>query len=424
MIGSRGIAMMVRRSLRQHALSTFVTAFSVALAAGLLMAVFVIKTQTLVAFTSGSAGFDAILGARGSQLQLVLNSIFHLETSTGNLPWSVYQEIKRHPQVAEAIPIAVGDNYMGFRLVGTAPEMFTQHELAPGDPGSKFQVQEGGRLFDPARAEAVIGDFVARQTGLRVGDTFNTFHGLSYDPASAHSDEFTVVGILEPTNTPADRVLWIPLEGYYRMGGHALFGTGQKYEPQAGVAIPDEHKEVSAVLLTLRTKAAGFSLSQTVNKQGKVATLAWPIGKIMAELFEKLGWLDRVLALVAYLVVLVAAGTILASIYNSMNERRREFAILRALGARRATVFTAIVAEAAAIAGLGVLGGFVVYAVLLGGAAYVIRQQTGVVIEVAQYDPVLWIAPLAMILLGAAAGIVPAIKAYGTDVATHLAPTS
>jgi putative ABC transport system permease protein len=419
--GLWGIALLVRRSLRQHALSTAVTVASVALGVGLLMAVFVIRTQSQNAFTSGGQGFDAVLGARGSQLQLVLNALFHLESSTGNLPWSVYRAIADDPAVERAIPIAVGDNFRGFRIVGTTLEMFTEHEYTEG---RRFEPAPGGRLFDAARAEAVIGDVVARRTGLKVGDTFNTYHGLTYDEASAHTDEFTVVGILKPTNTPADRAIWIPLEGYYRMGGHALFGAGEKYEPKPGVAIPDAHKEVSAVLLKFRSPQAGFALSQTINKQGKVATLAWPIGLIMADLFGKLGWVDRVLALVAQLVVLVAAGTILAGIYNTMNERRREFAILRALGAHRRTVLGAIIAEAATIAGLGALAGYGFYFVLMIGGAYVIRQQTGVVIDLTEYHPVLAITPVAMVVLGAVAGIVPAIKAYSTDVAENLVPST
>jgi putative ABC transport system permease protein len=123
-------------------------------------------------------------------------------------------------------------------------------------------------------------------------------------------------------------------------------------------------------------------------------------------------------------VVIVAAGSILASIYNTMNERRREFAILRALGARRSTVFSAIILEATTITALGTLGGYVVYSVILGGTAVAVRAQTGVVLDVVKMDPALFLTPVAMILIGALAGIAPAFKAYGTDVASNLAPIS
>ena len=128
--------------------------------------------------------------------------------------------------------------------------------------------------------------------------------------------------------------------------------------------------------------------------------------------------------MVAYLVVVVAAGSILASLYNTMNERRREFAILRALGARRLTVFSVILLEASTITALGALVGFAVYGSILAAAFVVIREQTGVVLDAFRWDPILWITPIGIIALGALAGLVPAFKAYRTDVATSLAPVS
>ncbi len=274
--------------------------------------------------------------------------------------------------------------------------------------------------------------------GLKVGDIFKPFHGLNFDEKAQHEEEFKVSGILAPTNTPNDRVIWIPIECMYRMKGHTIKQRidisdtsknpliTQKVvdtEPKAGEEIPEEFKEVSAVMIKFKNSTMGaMNMSQQVNVQGKEATLAWPIAQSLNELFNKIGWIDKVLELVAYLVVLVSAGSILASIYNTMNERRREFAILRALGARRGTVFGAIVAEAAAIAGLGSIFGFVVHAAILTGAAYVIRKNTGVVLDVFQYNAVLWLAPLGMTVLGAISGILPALKAYGTDVASNLTP--
>lgn len=421
MRGRPGLAMLVRRSLRQHLLSTVITVVSVGLAAGLTMSVFAIKQQTYAAFTGGPVGFDAVLGARGSQLQLVLNTVFHLETSPGNIPWSLYQAIAQDPGVSLAIPYAVGDNYQGYRVVGTTEEIFTRFEY---QEGRRFTFEGSGRPFGTEAREAVLGSFVAQQTGLRQGDTFRPYHGLTFDEQQQHDETYTVVGVLAPTNSPSDRVIWIPLEGIYRMSGHVLRGAGRTFRPQEGEAIPEEHREVSAVMLTLADPQAGFFLSQRINGQGRVATLAWPIGRVMAELFERIGWVNRVLALVAYLVLLVAAGSVLASIYNTMNERRREFAILRALGARRTTVFSAILLESTTITVLGTLVGFLVYGAILAVAAAVVRAQTGVVLRVFAWDSALWLTPLVVVSLGALAGLVPAIKAYRTDVAEHLQPTS
>lgn len=399
------LPLIVYRSLRQHALSTLVTAGSIALAAGLLMVVWMVKEQSQKAFLETSTGFDAVLGARGSKLQLVLNSIFHLEASPGNISAADYDQIKKHPAVKAAIPLALGDNYLGYRIVGTAEELFTTVEYSPG---KRYQLQGGGRWFAAGQREAVVGSFVAARLGLKAGDTFQPYHGLAFDAKAQHEEVYTVTGVLAPTNTPTDKVLWIPLSGIQTMKGH---------DPRTAT-------DVSAVLIQLRSPTAGFMLDLMYNKQGNRLTLAYPVAAIIADLFGKIGWFDRVLALVAYLVALVAAGSVLASIYASMSARRRDLAILRALGARRRTIFGAVVAEAAVIGALGAVLGFAVYFGLLAAVANVIRTQTGVTIDILAGHLVLWIAPLGMVALCAAGGVVPALKAYRVPVAETLSPTS
>jgi len=401
------LPLIVFKSLRQHALSTIVTALSVALAGGLLMSVWAVKEQSQRTFTGVNAGFDAVLGARGAKLQLVLNAIFHMESSPGNLEWADYLKIKNDPSVALAMPIAVGDNYLGYRLVGTLPELFEQVEYAPG---KHYAVEPGGNFFDVTRREAVVGSFVAQRLKLKLGDKFHPYHGLTFDEKNQHAETYVIVGILKPSNTPADRVIWIPLEGIQKMSGHNT----------------NAETEVSAVLVKLKDSSggAGFRLDQLYNKQGDRLTFAWPIGKVMVDLFDKIGWFDKVLTLVSYLVALVAAASILASIYNSMNERRREIAILRALGARRRAIMGAIVLEAAAISAFGMVIAFAFYFAIMTATASIIRAQTGVVLDPFQFNFVMLWAPAALIALGALAGIVPAVKAYRTDVAEYLVPTS
>lgn len=411
-----GRFLLVRRSLAQHKLSTTVTVLATALACGLTLSVFSIASQTRSAFTNADVGYDAVLGARGSPLQIILNTVYHLETSAGNIPWSAFQTIRDDPQVELAIPYGVGDNYRGFRIVGTSEQKWTHSEYRKGH---KFRTAVG-EFFDGRRREAVIGSFVADRTGLRVNDRINPSHGEEYVPGGEHPEEYVVCGVLEPTNTPADRVVWIPLEGIWRMKGHVLRGAGENYVAIPGTPIPDQHKEVSAVMVKLSSNLAGQRLGQTINRRGDQYTFAWPIAQTMLDLFDKLFWFVRILEVVAYLVVAVATGAILASIYNTMNERRREFAILRSLGASRGTVFSAIVLEAASIATLGALAGYVVYAGILGAAAAVIRSRTGVVLDPFSFHPSLWAAPLGMAILGGIAGLLPASKAYATDVASNL----
>lgn len=401
------IAHIVYKSLRQHLVSTLVSAAAIALAGGLLMAVWVMRGEANRSFTSVSGGFDAVLGTRSSKLQLVLNAIFHLEDSPGNLAAADVDMIRRNPNVELALPIAAGDNYRGYRLVGTTGKLFEQVEYAPG---RRYRIVAPGRAFALDQKEAVVGAVAAHQLRLKIGDTFHPFHGLLYDETKQHAETFTVTGILAPTGTPTDRVIWIPLEGLQRMSGHDVRTA----------------TDVSAVLLKLKAAnpMAGFQLDMLYNKRGNKFTLAWPIGAILARLFDKIAWFDRVLEFISYLVVVVASASILASIYNSMNERRREIAILRALGARRITVFGAIVAESAAIAALGMLLGFVVYGVIVIVASSIIRAQTGVILDPFTPHAIMLTAPAGIIGLAALCGIVPALKAYRTDVADSIAPPS
>ena len=157
--------------------------------------------------------------------------------------------------------------------------------------------------------------------------------------------------MLEPTNTPSDLVIWIPLEGIYRMEGH-LLPDGTDGKDIGAVEIPDELKEVSAVMVKFHSPGVGMLLAPEINR-GDEATFAWPIADVMLSFLGKLAWITDILRYVAYLVVVVAGFGLLASVYNTMNERRREFAVLRALGAAKRTVFSAIVLEAATIAFLG-----------------------------------------------------------------------
>ena len=392
------------RGLRQYAFSTAVASLAIALAGGLFLGTWKIKEEAKNAFSRSSGGYDAVLGARGSKLQLVLNGLFHLEDSPGNLPWEQYELIRDTRGVSEAYPIAVGDNYHGFRLVGTLAEMFEKHEWRKG---RKYVVQSGGRLFTDNAKEALVGAFVARKLGLKVGDNFHPYHGLTFKEEAKHKDLYVVVGILEATGTPSDKVIWIPIKGIQLMDGHN----------------PETATDVSAVLLNLKG-AAGFMLDMKYNKQGNVATLAWPVAGTLASFFERLVWFQRVLEIIAYLVAFVAACVILAILRNAMNERRREIAILRSLGARRATVTAVVLAQAGLITLLGIVGAAFAYLGIGFLAASVVREQTGVLLEPFTYDPSFLYVPIGMLAIGLLSGLLPALQAYRSDVAKNLVQQS
>ena len=398
--------LLIRRGLRQHLVSTAVAVLLVALGMGLVVSVWVVRAQAEQSFTRSASGFDAVLGARGSKLQLVLNCLFHQEASPGNITADDFQQVKSLPMVDRAIPIVVGDNFRGVRLVGVSDDFFQNLEYAPGHV---YSVDEG-RPFQVGQKEAVVGSLAAHQLGWSLGTTFHPFHGLDYNPNAQHSEIFTVVGVLAPTSTPADRVIWVPLEGVQRLGGHD----------------PAAFTDLSGVLIKFKpgAQAAGFMLDTRYNRQGKRLTLAWPVASILADLFAKFSWFESALQALAYMVAVVAGASVFSSVYSSMSARKRDLAILRALGAHRGFLIAAVLGESAGIGLLGCALGFGLYAAIASTVQELLRTRIGVLLEPWAWNPVLVWGPLLMLGLSIAAGAIPAWRAYRLSVADGLSPLS
>ena len=398
--------LLIRRGLRQHLVSTAVAVLLVALGMGLVVSVFVVRAEAEQSFTRSASGFDAVLGARGSKLQLVLNGLFHQEASPGNITADDFQQIKSLGVVDRAIPIVVGDNFRGVRLVGVSDDFFQNLEYAPGHD---YRVDQG-RPFKVGEKEAVVGSLAAHQLGWSPGTTFHPFHGLDYNPNAQHSEIFTVVGVLAPTNTPADRVIWVPLEGVQRLGGHD----------------PATFTELSAVLIKFKPNAgaAGLMLDQRYNRQGKRLTLAWPVASILADLFAKFDWFETALQALAYMVAVVAGASVFSAVYSSMSARKRDLAILRALGAHRRFLILAVLGESASIGILGCALGFGLYALISSTVQEILRTRVGVLLEPWAWNPVLVWGPLLMVGVSLVAGAIPAWRAYRLTVAEGLSPLS
>jgi len=399
--------LLIRRGLRQHLVSTAVAVLLVALGMGLVVSVWVVRAEAEQSFTRSASGFDAVLGARGSKLQLVLNALFHQEASPGNITAEDYQQIKGLPVVDRAIPIVVGDNFRGVRLVGVSDDFFQDLEYAPGH---SYAVEPGGRPFQVGQKEAVVGSLAAHQLGWTPGASFHPFHGLDYNPSAQHSESFTVVGILAPTGTPADRVIWVPLEGVQRLGGHD----------------PAAFTDLSAVLIKFKpgAEAAGFMLDTRYNRQGKRLTLAWPVASILGDLFAKFDWFADALRALAYMVAVVAGASVFSSVYSSMSARKRDLAILRALGAHRGFLIAAVLGESASIGLMGCALGFGLYALIASVVQELLRTRIGVLLEPWAWNPVLAWGPVLMLALSVAAGVLPAWRAYRLSVAEGLSPLS
>ena len=416
------------RSIRQRGLASALTGFSMALGVALVVAVLVIHAVVAESFQrNASLGYDLIVGAKGGRLQLVLNTVYHLSTPVENIPYSLLKEFTEgqyKPYVAKAIPYCLGDNFEGYRVVATVPELF---ETDPKNKGPKYAFAHGRNFRREGFFEGAAGALAARKLGLKVGDTFRPAHGVLDDGQGHTHDAFTIVGVLEPTGTPNDRALFINMEGFYLLENHAKPAPedqkpAAKHDDHdhAKEPLPENQRELTAILVRTSSREAGMLLPNKLN-EGNVAQAVLPIREIR-ELFdaivEPIQWL---LLGLTVLIVIVSGVGILVSIYNSMSERKREIAVIRALGARRSTVMTIVLLESVLLSLGGGAVGWLLGRGLIAALSPIIAAQTGVSIGFVPPMAAEFLLIPGLVLLATVVGYLPALTAYRTDVARALA---
>jgi putative ABC transport system permease protein len=448
---------LVLKQMRQRALSTWLTLLSVMLGVALAIAIFLIRRESAKLFGQTAYGYDVIVGAKGSPLQLVMNTVYHIDRSPGNIPYSLYQQFitspSFRPSVRIAVPTAVGDTYRGYRIVGTIPQMFgfdeTGSEKIPPErtleyrPGKRYEIG-AGRVFHGRRFEAVVGSDVPRLTGLRMGDKFKATHGMPLpgQTPDEHEEEWTVVGVMKPTQTAADRVLFISLPSFYAIGGHkealevqsALRGGadlrsipstapadayGVDADGNIVLNLPPEKWMISAVLVRTRAMHFNRQFMYVINNRDE-ATAVNP-AQVMREFFDT--FLDpstKAWGAVAVLVSVVAIVAILVSIYNSIAGRIREIAILRALGATRRRILTLICVEAGLIGLIGGAAGLLAGHAIGAAASGYMERTIGEGLQWWVVDRTELLYLSAVVVTCVLAGLVPALKAYRTPVAANL----
>jgi putative ABC transport system permease protein len=400
----------VLRSLRRRPLATALSALSVALGVALVVSIDVLRREARAHFEGAAVPWDLVVGPKGSPLQIVLNAVFHMEESPGTLPESAWKTLRADARVEKAIPYAVGDTVHGFRVVGTTAEILGC-EARRGVP-LRCAAGRAFAAFDPAKParEAVLGATAAEGLGHRVGEAFVATHGLDEHVEGEEHEEapFTVSGVLERTGTPMDRVVLVDVEAFWAIEGH---------DPTAGTE--GEERRLSAVLVKARTPVFANSLFFELRSSTDLQPVR-PFQEVRA-LFDLLGRWDRLLLAVAGLVVVVAAVGILVSMTNSMNERRRTIALMRALGARRRVVAGLMVGEAAAVGALGAGAGLLLGHGVVAAGARAITDWSGVRIRAGAFAPEEVLVFAGAVAICALAGLLPAAIAYRADVAEGLA---
>lgn len=439
------------KSVRERALASSLTALSVALGVTLMVAVLVISGIVEDTFSQRSVGYDLIVGPKGSDLQLVLSTIYRISPPIENLPYPYYLELKERRAVEEAIPIALGDNTQqgGFPIVGTVSRYFELPYAYPDGEPRNFRVKgyQMNGLFD-----AVIGAQVARKNNWDVGAEFSIVHSGA-DSEHVHDETFKVVGVLAPTGTPNDKTVFVNLEGLYLLEGHdtpideararweKFYGKERLEEFDAATAeyrkeleqeqadgdghahhhhdIPDAIKEVTSILLLMRSEEDAIFFSAAL-KSGFQAQAVNPILPMRRLTETFVGNVRKMLVVLTGLIILVSGVSIFVSIYNSMSDRRHEIAIMRALGAQRQTVFAIVLAESIVLCvGGGLLGLLLGHGLVYAATPYV-EAQTGLLIDPFRFEVAeLVLIPL-LIVLASIVGFIPGLAAYRTDVAASL----
>ena len=427
------------KSIRQRFLASSLTGLSVALGVMMMVGVLVAYSVLSDAFQQRTIGYELVVGRQGSDIQLVLSTVYRIGNPPANLPYRYYLQLLKDPLVKDAVPIAMGDTTEegGFPLVGTTREYF-QMEYAPG---KKFLIKPNGRGFEDA-FDAIIGSRVAEENGWTYDDpntsadeasTFKLVHGGQDSGGHIHDEKFRVVGILKETNTANDRTVFIYLGGFYAIAGHEtpmdealrrereFFGEDiPEVTDPMGDSTPLAQKEVTAILVNTKGGVAGPMFAGKL-KKGHRAQAVNPI-QVMRDLMNLLvGPVKDALLFLTGLVIVVSGISIFVSIYNSMSDRKKEIAIMRALGAQRRTVFAIILIESIILCfGGGLIGALAGHAMIFTAAPYV-EAATGLIMNPWAFHPAEYVLLPGMVVLASLVGFIPGLTAYRTDVARTLA---
>lgn len=398
------------KSLLNRRTSVLLTIISIAVSVALLLGVEKIRDQAKQSFTNTISGTDLIIGARSGSVQLLLYSVFRIGDASNNITWQSYQDIAGHSRVAWTIPISLGDSHRGYRVVGTNTDYFKHYKYGRKQPLVFSAGNEFNKLHD-----VVLGAEVAKQLNYRLGDELVVAHGTGNASFAKHEDQpFHVSGILEPTGTPVDRALYVSLEAIEAI--HVDWKSGA-YLPGSGgdkklVAEELQPEAITAILVGLKSKVSTFQLQRAVNNYRKEPLLAILPGVALQQLWGMLSVAENAMLVISACVVLSGLFGMLTVLLSGLNERRREMAILRSVGARPAHIYCLLVMETCLLTLLGILLGTGLLFMVLAAGLNLLETEFGLYLQLT------WLSLHELGLLGAifvaglCTGLIPGYRAY------------
>ena len=415
------------RSAWNRRLTLGLVALCIALATGLLLTLERLRTDVRESFSQAVSGTDLIVGARTGPVQLMLYAVFRIGGATNNITMAGARALATHRAVAWTVPLSLGDSHRGRPVLGTTPEYFTRFLYGDRQP---LRIEQG-RAFSgtlDGLYEAVIGAEVADALGYGLERQITLNHGAGGVLGSDHGDKpFTVVGVLARTGTPVDRTVHVSLQALEAI--HLDWAGGAPL-PGVRIAAGDARKfdlepqQVTAVLVGLKSRSAVFNVQRWVAQYEGEPLLAVLPGVALDELWDVVGVGERALQAMSGLVAIVSLASLVAVVLAGLNERRRELAVLRAVGAGPRHVLGLLTIEA----GLVTLAGSLVGAVVSLGAVALagpwLQTQFGITLQAAAPTPVQWALWGAIIAAGMLAGLIPGVRAYRLSLADGLSPRS
>jgi len=414
----------VRRSVTGRMFSSVTTVLMVGVSVGLMLTLLSMRRSGERAFERGSGDMHMLISNDSSPMVSVLNGIFYANAPANFIPWATYEGLRASYPFEYAVPTQLGDSFRGRPVMATTREFFTA--FSP-DAGSAWRVAQGD-LFDGA-FQVVLGAEAARATGLAIGDRINVFHGAPRDQgAHAHAEyDYEVVGILAPTGGPHDRALFTDLTSAWILHAHDRRALEPGGAPglTTEADLTDADRKITGVYAKLASRGGGApaALPQVLAqlRARPDVIVAQPRGEIQ-RLFGIVSNIDQVLLGMAAVVMVSSAAAIMLTLYNAMEQRRRQVAVLRVLGASKGRIFGLVMTESAL---LGLLGGAVGIALAWAGGravAAVMWARLGLVIEAGLEARIALAVAMGAVALAALAGVAPAVAGYRTSVARNLRP--
>lgn len=416
------------RSLRNRRVTTLLTVASIALSVSLLVGVETVRRGIRQSFAGTIRGTDLIVGARGGSQQLLLSSIFGLGAPAGTVKWSTYQRWAAHPAVKWTIPISLGDSYYGFRVVGTTPAFFEHYHYR--NDGTVTAAQ--GTVVS-GDGDVVVGADVAKKLQLAIGAPVVLTHGLRGTGISDHeAHPFHVVGILKRTSTPVDQSLFITLEGVEAMheGMPAANETGQgkfaqlvmpgasppppaTVDTTAGASVePHTPIALTAFLVGFKARSASLMVQRQINTDFREPLTAILPAVALTELWHAIGYAEDGARIITFAVLIVGLLGMLVALYSTLEERRREMAILRSLGAGPGRIAALMVLESGMLSLVGAISGLGLVYLLLAVGQGIAEEHFGIYIPITAPQKLEWLYLAGVVVAGVLVGLVPAWRAY------------